>query len=146
MTSVGFCSPELAAEFGGLPAVADYLRRTERTAADYLAAHAGDAAAAGRLRATNLGLFRAYLVHYLSEVAPTNRSMILMIRQLQPTENGLPLQLYFFTDTVDWIAYETIQSEVFEHLLAVMPRFGLRPFQRPSGDDLERLAAGCAQR
>ncbi|MDE7123436.1 MAG: mechanosensitive ion channel, partial [Alistipes sp.] len=122
----------------------DYLDRTERSAAAYAAAHPG-AQAADRRRPTNRGRFRAYLRHYLREAVPSNRSMILMVRQLQPTEYGLPLQLYFFTDTVDWIAYETIQSEVFEHVLAVMPRFGLRVFQRPSGSDLVRPDDGAGR-
>ena len=62
-----------------------------------------------------------------------------MVRQLQPTETGLPMQLYFFTDTVVWVDYEGIQSDVFDHVLAVIPEFGLRVFQNPSGEDVASL-------
>ena len=62
-----------------------------------------------------------------------------MVRQLQPTETGLPMELYFFTDTVVWVDYERIQSDVFDHVLAVIPEFDLRVFQNPSGSDIEAL-------
>ena len=68
-----------------------------------------------------------------------------MVRQLQPTETGLPMQLYFFTDTVDWIVYEGIQSDVFDHVLAVIPEFGLRVFQNPSGADISSLRNPVSQ-
>ena len=68
-----------------------------------------------------------------------NRSMTLMVRQMQPTETGLPMQLYFFTDTVVWEDYEGIQSDVFDHVLAVIPAFDLRVFQNPSGNDVAAL-------
>ncbi len=144
MSSVGFCAPELAERFAPLPAVRDYLARTERSAAAYRAASSAGVAAPPR--PTNLGLFRAYVLHYLTAAVQSNGEMTTMVRQLQPTEHGLPLQLYFFTDTVDWIAYETIQSEVFEHVLSVAREFGLRVFQSPSGDDVAALrgAAGRA--
>lgn len=144
MSSVGFCAPELAERFAPLPAVRDYLARTERSAAAYRAA--SPAGVAAPPRPTNLGLFRAYVLHYLTAAVQSNGEMTTMVRQLQPTEHGLPLQLYFFTDTVDWIAYETIQSEVFEHVLSVAREFGLRVFQSPSGDDVAALrgAAGRA--
>ena len=88
---------------------------------------------------TNLGVFRAYLVRYLRQEVPVNRSRTLMVRQMQPTETGLPMQLYFFTDTVVWEDYEGIQSDVFDHVLAVIPAFDLRVFQNPSGNDVAAL-------
>ena len=91
------------------------------------------------LHQTNLGVFRAYLVRYLRQEVPVNRSMTLMVRQMQPTETGLPMQLYFFTDTVVWEDYEGIQSDVFDHVLAVIPAFDLRVFQNPSGNDVAAL-------
>lgn len=65
--------------------------------------------------------------------------MMVLVRQLQPTEQGLPMELYFFTDTVDWVPYEGIQADVFDHVLAVIPEFDLRVFQNPSGNDLRTL-------
>jgi len=146
MTSVRFATPELVEKYRTLDPVRDYVDRTDRRTADYNASvdiAKGERQIEG-LQQTNLGLFRTYLLHYLGYVIPVNKSMTVMVRQLQPTEYGLPLQLYFFTDTVDWISYETIQAEVFEHLLAVIPEFGLRVFQSPTGADIAALRAGTA--
>ena len=84
-------------------------------------------------------------MRYLQNEVPVNKSMTLMVRQLQPTETGLPMQLYFFTDTVVWVDYERIQSDVFDHVLAVIPEFGLRVFQNPSGADVVSLRAPAPQ-
>ena len=92
-------------------------------------------------RLTNLGVFRAYLVEYLRTSVRVNKGMTLMVRQLQPTSSGIPIELYFFTDTVNWIEYEGIQSDVFDHVLAVIPEFDLRVFQNPSGSDVQELKA-----
>ena len=83
----------------------------------------------------NLHIFRNYLENYLRHHHRVNQQMIIMVRQLQPTAQGLPLELYFFSDGTDWIPYEHLQSEVFEHVFAVLPTFGLRVFQSPMGID-----------
>ena len=83
----------------------------------------------------NLHIFRNYLDKYLRTHPRVNQDMIIMVRQLQPTAQGLPLELYFFSDGTSWIPYEHLQSEVFEHLFAMLPTFGLRVFQSPMGID-----------
>ena len=83
----------------------------------------------------NLHIFRNYLESYLRSHHRVNQDMIIMVRQLQPTAQGLPLELYFFSDGTDWIPYEHLQSEIFEHVFAVLPTFGLRVFQAPMGID-----------
>ena len=83
----------------------------------------------------NLHIFRNYLENYLRAHHRVNQKMIIMVRQLQPTAQGLPLELYFFSDGTDWVPYEHLQSEVFEHVFAVLPTFGLRVFQAPMGID-----------
>ena len=70
--------------------------------------------------------------------------MTLMVRQMPPPSPGLPMQLSFFTNTVEWVAYERIQSDVFDHVLAVIPEFGLRVFQNPAGSDLGRLGGSSS--
>ena len=90
-------------------------------------------------RLTNLGTFRAYVVNYLRAHPDTHDRMTLLVRQLDPTAHGLPLQLYVFTNDTAWIRYEGIQSDIFEHLLAVLPDFGLRVFQQPTGTDVQAL-------
>ena len=84
---------------------------------------------------TNLGLFRAYMTLYLQQHKFVSDRLILMVRTLDPTDNGLPLQLYCFSNNTDWVCYESIQSEIFEHYAAIMPQFGLYPFQNPSSRD-----------
>ena len=83
----------------------------------------------------NLHIFRNYLENYLRQHHRVNQKLIIMVRQLQPTAQGLPLELYFFSDGTDWVPYEHLQSEVFEHVFAVLPTFGLRVFQAPMGID-----------
>lgn len=89
----------------------------------------------------NLRVFRLFFTDYLRHNPRINQNLTLMIRQLQPTAQGLPLELYFFSADRTWIPYEMLQAEVFEHLLAVLPRFGLRVFQSPSGMDVAGLSA-----
>ena len=87
----------------------------------------------------NLYVFRKYLENFLRKHPRVNSKMMIMVRQLQPTPQGLPLELYFFSDGTDWVPYENLQSEVFEHLFAVLPQFGLRVFQAPAGTDFSYL-------
>ena len=86
-------------------------------------------------RIVNLTVLRNYLDIYLRNNSDVNQNMTMMVRQLQPTAQGLPLELYFFTATTSWIPYEHIQADVFEHLLAMLPEFGIKAFQAPSGSD-----------
>jgi miniconductance mechanosensitive channel len=90
-------------------------------------------------RLTNIGCFRAYIVSYLRSHPGVNKSLTLMARQLNPTADGLPLEVYCFTNTTSWVPYEGIQSDIFDHLIAILPEFGLRLFQHPSGADLREL-------
>lgn len=83
----------------------------------------------------NLHIFRNYLEKYLRNHPRVNQNMTIMVRQLQPTAQGLPLELYFFSDGTAWIPYEQLQSEIFEHVFAMLPTFGLRIFQSPMGID-----------
>ena len=90
-------------------------------------------------RSTNIGAFRAYVQNYLENHPGIRQDMTLLVRQLQPTETGLPLEIYAFTATVAWAEYEAIQGDIFDHLLAILPEFGLRLFQSPSGADFGQL-------
>ncbi len=87
-------------------------------------------------RLTNLGTFRAYVMRYLRAHPGIHQDMTLLVRQLQPTASGLPLEIYCFTNDTRWAVYEDIQSDIFDHLLAILPEFGLRVFQEASGYDL----------
>ena len=87
----------------------------------------------------NLYLFRHYLDYYLRHHSKVNQDMIMLVRQLQPTEHGMPIELYFFSANTAWVKYEALQAEVFDHVLATVHRFGLKVFQSPTGLDLQRL-------
>jgi miniconductance mechanosensitive channel len=87
-------------------------------------------------RVTNLGTFRAYVGAYLRAHQGIRQDMTLMVRQREPGPQGIPLEVYCFTATTEWVAYEGIQSDIFDHLLAILPEFGLRLFQAPSGADV----------
>lgn len=90
-------------------------------------------------RSTNIGAFRAYVQNYLENHPRIRQDMTLLVRQMQPTESGLPLEIYAFTATTAWAEYEAIQADIFDHLLAILPEFDLRLFQSPSGADFVQL-------
>ncbi len=91
-------------------------------------------------RLTNLGTFRAYLAAYLRANTRIHSGMIQMVRQLDPGPTGIPLEIYAFTNDTAWVAYEGIQADIFDHVFAVLPEFGLRVFQNPTGHDMHELA------
>lgn len=95
-----------------------------------------EAQAKPEAQVVNLYVFRNYLQNYLKEHPRTHKELMIMVRQMQPTSEGLPLEIYCFSNTTVWPEYEQIQGEIFDHILAVIPEFGLRIFQRPSGNDL----------
>ena len=125
MNSVCFCTPQMLQSFRQMDLLHDYWEQMDKETD-------------GR-ELTNLGVFRAYLTAYLRSLPITNQELHCMVRHLQPTEHGIPVELYFFSTVKDWIPYEAIQADVFDHVLAIIPRFGLRVYQSPSGLDLERL-------
>jgi miniconductance mechanosensitive channel len=92
-----------------------------------------------RRRLTNVGVFRAYVNRYLRAHPAINQDMTLLVRQLAPGPEGLPIEIYCFTTTTDWLQYEDVQSDIFDHVLAILPEFGLSLFQRPAGTDIGRL-------
>ena len=92
-----------------------------------------------RRRLTNIGTFRAYAYNYLKNHPKVHKDMTLIVRQLGPGPEGLPLEIYCFTNTTQWAVYEDIQSDIFDHLLAIVPEFGLRLYQKPAGSDLANL-------
>ena len=94
---------------------------------------------------TNIGTFRAYLNEYLRNHPKIRKDMTLMVRQLAPDNNGLPIEIYAFTNTVIWAEYENIQADIFDHIFAVVEEFGLRIHQSPTGNDIRALAGAIGQ-
>ena len=89
----------------------------------------------------NLHLFRQYITYYLRHHSKVHQDMLILVRQLQPTAYGLPLELYFFSADTAWVKYEDLQSEVIEHVLAVAQQFDIEVFQSPTGMDLQNFAS-----
>jgi miniconductance mechanosensitive channel len=87
----------------------------------------------------NLYIFRHYIEYYLRHHPKVNSEMIMTVRQLQPTEHGMPIELYFFSADTAWLKYEHLQAEVFDHVLAMLHFFGLKAFQSPAGNDMQKL-------
>ena len=140
MNSVSFCTPEMLAKFRKISLLTDYIDEKEKELNAYNEAHRiDDSIRVNGRRQTNIGVFRAYLVNYLKSLPEVSKELTCMVRQLQPTETGIPIELYFFSSVKDWVPYEGIQSDVFDHVLAVIPEFGLSVFQNVSGSDLRSL-------
>lgn len=136
MNSVNFCSEELLDRLTKVEFMAESVRlvREKNSAerAESLVDGPVDVGAGIVGRPTNLGLFRIYLLNYMESMPQLNRDMLYMVRELEPTELGLPLQIYMFSSVTAWAEYEKIQTALFEHVIAMMPMFELRPYQRIS--------------
>ena len=90
-------------------------------------------------RLTNIGTFRKYIEAYLKNHPKIHNDMTFLVRQLQPSEKGLPIEIYVFSNDQEWANYEAIQSDIFDHILAIVPEFNLKVFQNPTGDDFNKL-------
>jgi len=95
-------------------------------------------------RLTNVGTLRAYIVEYLRQHPLTHQDMTLIVRQLEPGPEGLPMQIYAFSSDTNWANYESFQADIFDHIFAILPEFGLRPFQIPTGTDLQSIRLATA--
>lgn len=98
-----------------------------------------------RRQLTNIGTFRAYIYAYLRAHPRVHQGMTLLVRQLQPGSEGLPIEVYCFTNTTIWAQYEDIQSDIFDHILSIAPEFGVRVFQSPAGADIERAVGAMGR-
>ncbi len=138
--SIRFLSDEEIERAGRIRVLADYIAGKRREIEEHNADEqiAPDAVTDQR-RLTNVGTLRAYLLAYLRDHPRIHKGMTLLVRQLAPDENGLPIEIYAFTDTTAWSDYEEIQADLFDHVFAILPHFGLRAYQAPSGADLERM-------
>lgn len=135
--SVRFLTDEEVEDFSRHELLRDYLQGKREELEAYNREHPGsDDVVPHHRQLTNLGTFRAYLAAYLRQHPRIRRDMTLMVRQLSPGPEGIPLQLYGFADDTRWPEYEKIQADIFDHVLAMVPRFGLRVFQQPTGGDV----------
>ena len=139
MKSVIFCDSNLIEKFGNIQILKEYIKGKQKELDEYnqkLGISGTDTINARRL--TNIGVFRKYIEFYLTNHPKIHNDMTFLVRQLQPTDKGIPIEIYVFSNSLDWAKYENIQSDIFDHLLAVIPEFDLRVFQNPSGDDFRK--------
>jgi len=140
MNSVKFCTSEMLGKFRKIALLKDYIEETEEELKTYnQECEVDDSVLVNGRRQTNLGVFRAYLERYLRSLSSVNKDMTLMVRHLQPTEKGIPLELYFFTYSKESAVYEQIQADVIDHVLAVVSEFDLAVFQNPTGTDFRSM-------
>lgn len=136
--SVGFASPEMIKKFHKHPLLREYIysKTEEINKHNEVVAEIGKGVARNL---TNLGLFRMYLHNYLAERADINTGLILLVRQLAPSENGVPMEIYCFSHIKTWVEYENIQSDIFDHVFAAVKEFDLEIFENPSDKSFNRL-------
>ena len=135
--SIRFLSDEETVDLKKFEILKPYLEAKREEIAQWNANELeGEVAPVNARRLTNIGTFRAYIMAYLQWHPRIDDNFTLLVRQLSPGPQGLPIELYCFTNTTIWHEYEGIQSDIFDHLIAILPEFGLRMFQEPSGMDL----------
>ncbi len=141
MAGIKFCDKAMLDRFEEYQLLAPYIRQRRKEIAEYNKTHDIDTRHLinGR-NMTNIGTFRAYVAAYLHSHPKIHQDMTFLIRHLPPGENGLPIEIYVFSNDQEWANFEAIQADIFDHILAVLPLFDLRVFQRPSGYDFRGLA------
>lgn len=138
MSSIVICSEEMLDKFKKIHHLKAYIAQKENEITAYNKENNIDQSIKVNGRAlTNIGIFRVYIQRYIENHPKIHKGMTCMVRQLQPADTGLPIEIYAFTNDINWAAYEGIQSDIFDHILAVAPEFGLRIFQNPTGYDLK---------
>ncbi|MDJ0841953.1 MAG: mechanosensitive ion channel family protein [Acidobacteriota bacterium] len=142
MNSIRFCDRDLLERFRKIEILKNYLEgKLEEINEERGTRGLTDDDLINGRQLTNIGTFRAYISAYLTQhpMIHDEQDMTFLVRQLEPSEKGLPIEIYVFSKDQAWVNYENIQSDIFDHLLAVVPLFELRLFQQPSGNDLKYL-------
>lgn len=143
MTSIMFCTEEMLNRFSRVQYISGYIDAKKKELAEYNAeCRVDESEVVNGRRLTNIGTFRAYITAYLRNNPKIHQDMTLMVRQLAPTDHGLPIEIYAFSKDQAWVNYEGIQADIFDHMLAVVSRFELRIFQNPTGADFRNLQSG----
>ena len=138
--SIRLCTEEMLERFRQIQYITEYIEKRKREIAEYNAARGiDDSSVVNGRRLTNIGTFRAYVVAYLKNHPLINQEMTFLVRQLAPSEYGLPIEIYVFCKDKVWANYEAIQADIFDHILAVVPEFDLKVFQNPTGSDFKEF-------
>lgn len=140
MSTVKFCDNSMLERFEKYQLITEYVRsKRNEIQAHNTSKNIDTSELINGRQMTNIGTFRRYLENYLKKHPFIQQEMTLMVRQLSPTPDGIPIEIYCFTNDIRWTAYENIQSDIFDHILSVVPMFELRIFQHPTGSDFTKL-------
>ena len=140
MSSVKFCTEEMLNKFRNFQYITEYIEFKRKELSEYNQnKKIDDTELVNGRRLTNIGTFRAYLSSYLRDHPKINKNLTFLIRQLDPGPNGMPIEVYVFSNDQVWANYEAIQADIFDHILAVIPEFELRVFQNPTGADFKSI-------
>ena len=139
MQTIKFVDKEKLEELKKIQLLKDYLEIKDKELIEHNAKLNAEATTYNGRHQTNIGLFRAYVVAYLKSHKDVNQEMTFLVRQLPSNEKGLPLEVYIFSKHQEWAIYEDIQSDIFDHLFAIIPEFDLKIFQNPTGNDFRKL-------
>ena len=140
MSSIKFCNNEMIQKFKKFSLIKQYLNDKIAEIDLYNEKHKIDKSELINGRSlTNVGTFRAYIINYLKNHKNVHKEMTFLVRQLAPKPDGLPIEIYVFSNDTNWINYESIQADIFDHLLSIVQEFELRVFQNPSGNDFKKI-------
>ncbi|MFT6937719.1 MAG: miniconductance mechanosensitive channel [Saprospiraceae bacterium] len=140
MNTIQFCTEDMLNRFSKVQYISNYIEKTKiELQENNELGQVDNSSLVNGKRMTNIGTFRAYVKAYLVNHPMINKEMTFLVRQLNPTEHGLPIEIYVFSKDQEWANYENIQADIFDHILAVVPEFDLRVFQDPSGLDFSKL-------
>lgn len=137
MTSIKFLDEEMMSHLMEIECLQHYLSHKQQDIKIYNKEHNTNNAVNGR-KLTNIGTFRAYVLEYLKANPYIHKDYTLLVRQLAPTDHGLPIEVYCFTNDTAWASYEGIMADIFDHLLAILDGFDLRIYQNPTGNDFRK--------
>ncbi len=140
LDTIKFCTPEMLERYKKIQLVRDYITNKEKEIEEYNKLnHIDTSTLVNGRRQTNIGIFRAYLFAYLEQNPNLNHELTTLVRQRDPTEFGVPMQIYCFSAKTDWLSYEAIQNDIFDHIYAVINQFDLKVYQRPSSYSINML-------
>lgn len=138
LNSISFCTEDMLARFEKIELISSYVKTKREELASYNQNTVGKERINQR-RLTNIGTFRIYVETFIKAHPKVHKNLTCMVRQLAPGPHGVPLEVYLFTNDIEWINYEAIQADIFDHIFAIVPEFDLRMYQQPSGQDMSRI-------
>lgn len=141
--TIKFLDKDMFERLSKIKLIADYLKNKSAEIKAFNAEHNVKESVLNGRHLTNIGTFRQYALEYLRSLSTIDHNQTCMVRQLAAGSTGLPLEIYCFTATTEWLKYEGIQSDIFDHLYSVMPEFGLYPFQQPAGRNVSKAFGGA---